>query len=719
MKTYIRCAAVTGLLLPVLAGAFTPFSLSAGWNLVGNSDPASIDVAVRLNKPQISTVWKWNKVSSKWAFYTPSMTSAQLAAYASGKGYDVLTSIDSKEGYWVNASAALVISDPLDPPPTIGTTVTLMAADLVPGWNLMGSADKKTPTQLNGDMLSSLNAASKAINTLWAWDAASSGWRFYAPSLEAQGGTVLANYITGKNYLPFTSVLASTDGFWVNIGTVTAPVVNPPSPSANLRTLTFTSANDWYLKVSSSTAAQNTPATDGSTRYRFMNTAKAAGGAPYSWTTGSTPMRGADVHWNGTSWANCPINFENTSSAKDASGNTTYNYCNGRETGSSVGNTYRTVDISARPMIDVYNEALAGGNTNLTITSAASVLGSATFPAGSKVSYNTYGSNYLTSIAYYPGSSNLVLLSDAGVASGNSTSCNANPSPASSPNATLEQLVAINKGTPCVYGVNTVTGANGVTLTSGSRNEGWSSTTLSLGSLGSAPTYSSAASASSWYTTNTRLRVGFGAVNAVTFYSCKESYGGSTRNCDAIGTGTYAIQALGDGRVMTFSGFPAQFTAIDWSRVFVERAGRVFYGYQDKPVVGSPQARLNLTALNALFGTLGLPAFNPDTPIVLSLGSYSGSYSGTFMGTDSGTFSTTINPSGATTCSGTSTQSGAFLCSFSVTPTGTDGTIATVNMGITGTGAVFTGTANYYTGAVTGSWTNTGGAGGAFAGSRQ
>ncbi len=718
MKTYLRCTAVTGLLLPALASAFTPFSLSSGWNLVGNSDPAPIDVAVRLNKPQITTVWKWNKVSSKWAFYTPSMTSAQLAAYALGKGYDVLASIDSKEGYWVNANAALVISDPLDPPPAVGTSVTLIAADLVPGWNLMGSADKKTPSQLNGAMASSLTAASKAINTLWAWDAASSGWRFYAPSLEAQGGTALSSYIVGKNYLPFTNVLAATDGFWVNIGSVTAPTVNLPSPSANLRTLTFTSSNDWYLRVSSGSAVQNTPATDGSTRYRFMNTAKAAAGAPYSWTTGSTPMRGADLHWNGTSWANCPINFENTTSAVDANGNSTYSYCNGWETGSSVGSTTTTLDVSLRPMIDVYNEIQTAGYSNLVISSAATVLGAAAFPTGSKLYYKTSPANYVPTVGYYPGTSNWVYLSDALVGSGDSTACSTNPPPVSSPNATLEQLIAVNQGKPCVYAANSVIGANGVSLNSGTRNEIWANTTLSMGTIGTAPTYANFSNATSYYTTNQRLRVAFAAGNVAKYYSCQETWSGSSRNCDLIGTGTYSIQTLGDARAMSFAGLPSQFAGINWTRVFVERAGKVYFGFLDTPVTGK-QARLNLPALNALFGTLGLPVFNPDTPIVLSLGSYSGSYSGTFTGTDSGTFSTTINPSGSTTCSGTSTQSGAFACSFSVTPTGTDGTIATVNMGITGTGAVFTGTANYYTGAVTGNWTNTGGANGTFAGGRQ
>jgi hypothetical protein len=67
------------------------------------------------------------------------------------------------------------------------------------------------------------------------------------------------------------------------------------------------------------------------------------------------------------------------------------------------------------------------------------------------------------------------------------------------------------------------------------------------------------------FTTTANLRVafsGFGA-NAVTYYSCfVRTSNGGTRNCTAIGTGTYAIQTLrttppSAARVMTFNNLPA------------------------------------------------------------------------------------------------------------------------------------------------------------------
>ena len=57
------------------------------------------------------------------------------------------------------------------------------------------------------------------LTSLWAWDTALSKWYFYAPSLEAQGGTALTDYITSKAYLDFTQhskKLGNGLGFWVN-----------------------------------------------------------------------------------------------------------------------------------------------------------------------------------------------------------------------------------------------------------------------------------------------------------------------------------------------------------------------------------------------------------------------------------------------------------------------------------------------------------------------
>jgi hypothetical protein len=128
-----------------------------------------------------------------------------------------LGSVAAKEGFWVNATTAFSATGPA------GAAVALGGGDVVKNWNLVSSADSKTPSQMN----QSLTASGKAIITAWAWDASSAKWKFYSPELDAQGGTVLSDYITAKGYLPFgTAPFAVAEGFWLNMATgVRAPVL--------------------------------------------------------------------------------------------------------------------------------------------------------------------------------------------------------------------------------------------------------------------------------------------------------------------------------------------------------------------------------------------------------------------------------------------------------------------------------------------------------------
>jgi len=196
--------------------AQTGIALLPGWNLLGNASdqPVAVD-AVFADKAIVNTVWKWDATAMGWQFFTPTLSAAALQTYATGKNYAVLSAINPGEGFWVNVSAKAKTIVPA----FSGAPFYLGASQLVTGWNLMASADEKTPSQLNAGLSSSLVAANKSISTLWSWNAASSAWQFYAPTLEANGQ--LASYIAGKGYLPFTSALAAIDGFWVNISTTT------------------------------------------------------------------------------------------------------------------------------------------------------------------------------------------------------------------------------------------------------------------------------------------------------------------------------------------------------------------------------------------------------------------------------------------------------------------------------------------------------------------
>lgn len=192
-------------------------SLVSGWNLLGNGSTSAINVAsVFGDASKYTTVWKWNASAGTWSFYTPSLSATDLATYAQSKGYSVLTTIHSKEGFWVNAKSATTAPISND-----NSAAVLLQSDMTVGWNLLASSDGQTPSQLNLSLKSSLSSNGKSITTIWAWDASTSTWKFYAPSLEAQGGSVFADYIANKKYLSFTTPLSSTDGFWMNIGTVT------------------------------------------------------------------------------------------------------------------------------------------------------------------------------------------------------------------------------------------------------------------------------------------------------------------------------------------------------------------------------------------------------------------------------------------------------------------------------------------------------------------
>ena len=291
-----RYLVVSALLMPAVVPALP--SLTPGWNLLGNSDPTSISVASTFNQSSVISVWKWNKAEKKWALYSPSLTHSALADYAEARGYDVLSNINPKEGYWVNAAAAvasLTMSSTQDDdlPNTVAGGATLQVSDLSLGWNLLASADHKNPSDLNAGLGPQLTVANKAIVTAWAWDAASARWRFYAPSLEAQGSGTLSSYIATNGYLPFTTALSPTEGFWMNVAqgvpvypttTVTA-TTSTTTTSAKTTTTAATTTSTSTAATTTSTAA---PTTSTSTAATTTSTAAATTTTTTATTTTTT-----------------------------------------------------------------------------------------------------------------------------------------------------------------------------------------------------------------------------------------------------------------------------------------------------------------------------------------------------------------------------------------------------------------------------------------------
>jgi hypothetical protein len=191
-----------------------PLALAQGWNLIGNSAGAALDVAAAFgDTTKVASVWKWLPATGKWAFYTPSLAGQALTDYASGKGYEVLSAAYAGEGVWVNAKSAFGSS--LSP----GAPVTAVSfQSMGTGWNLIAVGEGPSPSLFNKALSTTALATGEIplnLATLWAWNAATSAWYFYAPSLEKSG--TLASYITSKSYLDFgTKLLDPSMGFWVN-----------------------------------------------------------------------------------------------------------------------------------------------------------------------------------------------------------------------------------------------------------------------------------------------------------------------------------------------------------------------------------------------------------------------------------------------------------------------------------------------------------------------
>lgn len=484
-----------------------------------------------------------------------------------------------------------------------------------------------------------------------------------------------------------------------------ATAAETPAASASLRTLTFVNAANWFSHVFTATAAQNTPDASGNTKYVDRRNSS-SNAAIASWNTGSSPARQSDLHFNGSDWVNCGLNQENTSSVRDALGNSTYNFCDNAETGKSNRATFSIP--AGKTMASVLTDIRTAGFTNLSIgdnsaTTLATALGSTTFPAGSSLSYQA--STVLAAApAYYPGTNNIVQQSNAAVAAGRTNpdvfaACAAPVLPPATAASNLEALVAVNTGTPCINNPDTVLvttsfGPPPVTASvpSGARNDAWGSTSLSIGTVGTAAV---GGIQTSYYTTNRLLRIAFGAGNSAKYLSCQQrSTDGSARNCDQIGTGTYTITAQGDARILTLSSPPLLASGLNFQRVFVERGGKVYSGYQNKTRTFN-SARLNLTATNALFTQLRLPAVDPDTPLALTAYSYAGVWDVLSAGAPNHITRITLPSSGLATCAD---LLNGVVSPFDCTVTVTNPATGEFNFADVGKSAA--GTFNFLTGAI-------------------
>jgi hypothetical protein len=395
--------------------------------------------------------------------------------------------------------------------------------------------------------------------------------------------------------------------------------------SGQLISLRYSDANNWFMRTLQNSAADNTPDSAGLVRYasvymQSQSNGYSVNGTTQAWAQGVSFARSGDLHWNGSAWVACKLGDRNTSTVRDAQGRSSYNYCDGLEKGRTVRSS---VDLAGQHVADVFANKIRtfpGGTSGVAYANWGptdlTAFGTASFPTGAKLYYHS-STTTATAYAYDVQASAVVTAYSAEAAAGGDARANANLACAatSTPTTavtTLEDLIARNPGKPCTFAKATTTGTSDSSL---DPNESWTFSTASLGTLANAATRP--AGTGLWYSTDLRLRVAFAGAgsNAATFYSClSRAANGSPRNCTVLSTGSYQIQTLGDARVMTFTGLPAAMQQAGYSRVFVERGGKVYFGYQNPAGASYNQVRLNLEATNAVLAALpGLPALVPTT----------------------------------------------------------------------------------------------------------
>jgi trimeric autotransporter adhesin len=501
----------------------------------------------------------------------------------------------------------------------------------------------QTQTQSGGSCTTGMSAACQtaittAVGTQAAGGAAATG-------LVAQTTTTPANVVVTAGVVKAGKTPDTATG----TGTATVAA----EASVSLDDFRWSDVSNWAYRIFYATAAQNnTVDANGMTKNQERRVKNVAG-TQTTWTYNFDSARDGDLHWDGAAWKNCADSGGISAKNPDGAGLYAYSYCGGF----SVGKQSRTsVDISGKKFGEVVDQIQAvntlwGTAAPWQLTQTNPQKDQSIFPAGSTLRFQT-AVNSASAIAYDPrpaitGSNyaEVKIYSTALNAGGDARTdqthiCRGSEyatSPAISA-TTLESLLNY-KGVPCKFNQFTVTnptaggaaaigGKDATPTTAPTYSESWDNSTLDIGSIGQANNMATFGA----YTTTTRIRVAFGTGNAVTYYACRLRWNNSgTRECNSIGNGTYAISTLGDARVMTFSGLSQSATTslgynygsssctsncaimsapasgLTYDRVFVERGGKVYYGFKNK-LATSNSARLNLTATNAIFNAVGIPA---------------------------------------------------------------------------------------------------------------
>ena len=376
---------------------------------------------------------------------------------------------------------------------------------------------------------------------------------------------------------------------------------------ASLRWFSYADAGTYNLRMFKASAAQNVVVNGKRqfTEYREQSVASNGKVTFYQqWGEGLNNWARNQTVWTGSEWFDCPTDFVHEATPWDAMGRSDSVYCKAFK-GSSKRTERKLEDIvmadlvkeiRAYPLTDNAGKFAAWGPDP--VVNAAALAGN--FPVGSKLYYQT-GSDTANPDTYHTSASDVYRPFNTAVASGVAAECNkvtgSNFVQFQTDAATLEAMVAAAVGQPCVFGVGTNTGET--------KNEWWGNSTIDVGDV-----VTPYANATGFYKVGLKdLRASFGAGNVVNFWLClRRASDNSPRNCTSSGSGSYSIdESLTGARVLRLAGLPTIAGNLSYNRIMVQRTGKVYYGSRSKLALTN-QVRLNITASQALFAALGMPA---------------------------------------------------------------------------------------------------------------
>ena len=402
----------------------------------------------------------------------------------------------------------------------------------------------------------------------------------------------------------------SKDNLAAVVQTNTQPVTADSADNgagAVLRWFSFTDLNNYMLRAFRSSAAMAVVDTNGMRHFDEYRE-RAVNGVVSVWNpdpedNGAAWLRN-QVYWTGSEWFDCPTTFVHDATPWNAAGESESLYCKAfksksKRTARDIGGTKMldlVKEIRAYPLYDSAG-SYAGWGPDPANDTVVAALGDKSFPAGSRLYYQS-GIPLVNPDAYGTAAADIAKVFPASIANGDASACAgvtaANSASFQTDAATLDELIARAPGVPCSYSANAGTGA---------RNESWGTSSIGIGDLRVA----AFTVPSSYYKDNLlRIRAAFGANNTVTYLSClARASDNSPRNCNAIGNGSYSIDVVGDARVLRLANVPASAANLGYSRIMVERGGKVHYGQREK-LTPTHQLRMNGAGADALLAALGL-----------------------------------------------------------------------------------------------------------------